>query len=275
MALFAAPVKTTQISEDAQWYLHIDVEAANNTELLSLNYRDEIEKAILKVSEFKDLDFKPNEDVHSITLYGNYEQQKSVLIIEGKFDEFLISNFVESKVENENINGLKIFKYKNFVGVIYNYNTIIIANNLKHLESGMQVISGNETSLSHDSTLIQTGNIANGCLTHIDKIKSEIKKLGHTVLLKAPIETVKLSVDNDGISSSSKIQIVSNAKTTEQIYDVFKGIRSYLELNIQSDSELQDLLKIVKLSKNSTTLTLEANLSNSDLVALIAKKIKK
>jgi hypothetical protein len=46
---YSGDINPGYISEDAQWYMHLNVDAANNT-ALTQNYSAEIEKAVLSVS---------------------------------------------------------------------------------------------------------------------------------------------------------------------------------------------------------------------------------
>jgi hypothetical protein len=267
---YSGDINPGYISEDAQWYMHLNVDAANNT-ALTQNYSAEIEKAVLSVSEFKDLDLKPNEDIDGVTIYGNYAQQKSILIIEGKFDEFLIKDFIESKVDEENLNGLRLYKHKNLVGVIYNFNTIVVANNTAHLESGIKVLSGESTSLSPDSNLINPGSIAHGSLSGLDQIQKEVKKYGKTVLLKAPIEQFDFSVSEVNNGLAGKVTFNADAKTSENIYNVLNGIKSYLELNFTGDTQLLDILSYIQLSKDDSSASIATDLPTDVLIGLIEK----
>ena len=107
------------------------------------------------------------------------------------------------------------------------------------------------------------------------RLQREVKKYGKTVLLKAPIEKVNFSIDQVNNGLAGKVVFNADTKTADKIYNVFNGIKSYLELNFTGDTQLLDILSYIQLSKDENSTSIATDLPTSLLIDIIEKHKKK
>jgi hypothetical protein len=74
---------------------------------------------------------------------------------------------------------------------------------------------------------------------------------------------------NNGLAG--KVTFNADAKTSENIYNVLNGIKSYLELNFTGDTQLLDILSYIQLSKDDSSASIATDLPTDVLIGLIEK----
>lgn len=163
----AGPIKPAQVSKEANWYVHADLDTLRGTEI-GKTFMAAIEdkhgpqlKAVKRM-----FSLNPLTDLHGITLFGNGEKDKAVIVIHGTFDrehvEDLIGASDEHKTSTHQSDTVHTWKDKNKDklqhGAFFGEDLVIISDHKNFITHTLDVLNGRKPSM--DASEIGTAPVS-------------------------------------------------------------------------------------------------------------------
>lgn len=288
LAAIAGPLKPNQISDDAKWVVHLDVEKLLTTELGSQLGRQILDKQMAKPTRDLDqwginFDWR---DIRSLTVYGtDFKKTTSghgVLLVESSFDfveaiEVVIDRLLAAGVDEKPIEKIQsepfaIYSAKGEAfGASFGKDTFLIAKTRADLESARKILDGkmpNATAKklpkASDDTFLMAA-VVEGFQAHapLPPQASGLKNAqsGHiTAGEKADKMFVSLSVST------------RDAESATQIQQVLQGLLALAALNQDSNKDLAQLAQGAKVSGAEKEVTVSLEIPSQTVLAKVKSK---
>lgn len=289
LAATGGPLKPSQISGDAKWVIHLDVEKALSTELGSQIGRQILDRQMAK--PIRDLDqwgiSFDWRDIRGLTVYGtDFKKATSghgVLLVESSFDfveaiEVVIDRLLAASVDEKPIEKIQsepfaIYSAKGEAfGASFGKDTFLITKTRADLESARKILDGKTANIalatklpkaSEDSFLLAA--VTEGFLAHapLPPQASGLKNAqnGHiTAGEKADRMFVSLSVNT------------RDAESAMQIQQVLQGLLALAALNQDSNKDLAQIAQGAKVSGAEKEVTVNVDIPSQTVLAKLKSK---
>jgi len=166
----AAPVDPAHVSADAQWFLHLDIEAIGDMEIVQqwkakIETKDRYKKMAERASE--KLGMNPAEDLLGVTIYADkYEGETGVVLIyvqnvdREKMNELFNEKHPDHKTTKYGKRTIATWtakhkhKEKEVSGTFASDGVILLASSVSEAKAALDVIDGKAKGLGEDSELL-------------------------------------------------------------------------------------------------------------------------
>jgi len=263
------PLESNKISADANWVAWIDCQQflksgigqTLKTELAKQGVEERLNNFALLFG------FNPLTDVRDIMLYGQgNDPNKSVVMLEGKFDKSKILTFLGMYPEHKQFDYGTItiqqwrqgdndasddFKY----GCFYQDDLIIISSDLPTLENAINVLKGTAKNTSNEvfrDTLLQNPNaFIEVAAANLDRLVGS--KPQAEVLKQAEQLVVVIGQGEENVFVNVDLKAKSQ-ETAENISKLLNGVLAWLSLAGKDEPALSTIAQTMKLSTYSDTI---------------------
>ena len=276
-------LQTSLVPETAKWFVHIDVAKLANTQftkMFSENYDSDIEREILGIEKTANIDFF--KDITAVTAIGMDEGKgEPVIAFSGNLNKEHLLSLLKKEKNNE-------IPYENHIiynwdgneyGVFVNDRLLLIGES----EAGLKKVLN--TYLGKEANILSTS------------LESELKSISPDVLILAVADDILGMFDEDDddfgslllkktkraflTATERKDQLyvkltleADSAETAKNMLEMANGLRAFLAMNEEIDSEWE-FIKALQISSRGSTVFLESESSSRELLDILLGKKKR
>jgi len=285
----AEPLDIKQVAADAQWFVHIDVDAIQAGQvpqtLGSLLWKSPASgRALKRVTDVAGL--KLDEDFHSITVYGRrYAEPAAVLIVHAKVDRQRLTSYLRHRPgyrtssygKHELIAWTERKGRKDehpVTGCFYRPGVIVFGQDSTEVQRALDVLDGTAASLSQDDRL-QAAETPPGTMIQAQGVElSDVKLPFKSPLIRKTTSfRIALGEHRSEVFAIARAT-TGSAETTKQLRAVVKGLLAVAELHYESDEQITKLLESVKVASDGKRVTVQLRGPVEDAMELINKALK-
>lgn len=165
LPLSAAPFDPGQVSADANWYMHADMDALKGSEAGGLLMRAVTEEHGQQARAFARLfSFNPLEDVGGVTIYGR--DDKGVVLLHAQIDPDHLADLVVAADDHQasDHHGVTVHQWKDGdsrqAGAIVDSGLVVFSDCTDLVAEALDVLAGRRASAAEDHTAGDTGGPA-------------------------------------------------------------------------------------------------------------------
>jgi hypothetical protein len=280
----ATPLDLKQISADAKWAAHVDVDA-----LMASKSMVKVREQIIK--EHPDAEaglamlrtmwrFDPTTDLHGVTVYGaQLKKDTGVAIIRAKVDQKFLLDMVKLAPDHkvtqhgkyELHSWLKDGK-KQENATFYQPDVVVFGNSLTELQAALDVLDGAKPNIT------ASGHLSADMLPPGSIVTIGARDLGSAnIPLESPLarqaESFILIVgENQGQVFVRSTLTVKQAEIAKQVKTVADGALALASLARMDDADALKLIAAVKVTLADKVVSLEAQAPVDDVWAQIQKE---
>ncbi|MDX1953498.1 MAG: hypothetical protein SFY81_15090 [Verrucomicrobiota bacterium] len=281
-SLQAAPLQPSRISENARWFLHLDVDALRKTAIGS----EIIKKANMELARTLEgkgakLDFSTDK-LHSITAYGltyaGGSEPEGVLLLDTTAN---VINDFKTVASTMAPNGLVPFdKVPNSVHETYlladdlyvskvSDSLYLVGKSNDRIKDAHQVLGGGSKSLATgNSFLTQLGTPGESFffMAAGKAFKESPDKAPHAAILKNA-EAARLVVTEHGDQTALTLSIAAeSSEVLKQMQEAIQGIVALVTLTQSENKELVSLVQKLKISTQDKLITLNVQVPTTEIL---------
>lgn len=283
--LWAGPFKASDVSCDAQWVAHLDVQGLVSSQIGHLFVSQlEEEGELQKIEAFGTIfEFNPLEDLHSVTAYGiSCGKEEGVAIFKGRFDPEKLEALMktEGKMKKISFQRHTLFQWSDGDETIYTCfykpGVIVLSNSQNLTQKAVDVLDGEQESMQDGRGLkslhsIPKGVFFAGSAVEFNNLIPEEE--AHAELLKKAERLTILVGEVEGVDFVEATLEVSDEKTAEMVYDIAKGLKAIGGLIGSEEPELAELIKALKLKADGKKISFRLAKPAEEIVDQLKKHI--
>lgn len=279
---WAGPFKAQEVSADAKWVMHIDVEGAIASKmgklLLGLIEDEADTKELDEVGDMLGMNFR--QDIYSASLYGTTFEEKVIVLLKGNFNKEKILALMDEECDytQKEYGDHAVYVWNDggekFNSCFYRKNMIVVSNCTDQMKTALDVLDGKADSMADGGKLdlndLPRGALFTGAARGFAKLagahgpEAEVIKKAEKVTFVAGEREGDLFVDATLHTRDSE--------TAQQIHDVFRGLLSLGAMLDTQEPELEQLKKILKnldLEQEGKMIRFRLSQSTEELIKLI------
>jgi hypothetical protein len=279
---WAGPFKANEVSADAKWVMHVDVEGIVSSQmgklLLGLIEDEADTEELDEVGDMLGMDFR--HDIYSASLYGTTYEEEVIVLLKGRFDKEKILALMDKECDytQEEHGDHVVYAWKDgrdpFKCCFYKKKMIVVCNSADQMTVALDVLDGKTDSLADGGELdlndLPRGALFAGAARGFAKLagahgpEAEVIKKAEKVLICAGEMEGNFFVD--------ATLYTRDRETAQQIHDVFRGLLSLGAMLGTQEEELAQLNKILKnakLDRDGRKIRFRHSQSIEELVELI------
>jgi hypothetical protein len=263
----AGPLDLKQVSGDAQWMVHIDVDAMRGSSFVEKAYLEGAQQwsafeAWMSIA-CDQVGVDPKSDLHGLTLFGTkLGKLEGVALIDAKMQpEQMIGRAKgEAGYQSSTYGKREIHAWTDgqnrVAGAFFTPSLLVVARTDKEVQHALDVLDQKAPSLAGKPNTL--GSAPEGTM-----FQAWVQGLANTPLpLKSP--AVKKSQALSLVIGESGGQLFANARLTmesaeaaHKVLAVLEGVRAAAELQYEGDSRIMEVARRVKLSVAEKTVSLD------------------
>lgn len=287
----AGPIKPNQVSDDAKWIIHLDVEKLLTTELGSQIGRQVLDKRLAKPTRDLDqwgIDFDWRE-IRGLTVYGtDFKKSASghgVLLVESSFDfvealEIVIDRLMaagaaEKPIEKVQSEPFAIYSANgNAFGTPFGKDVFLIAKSRADLESARAVLDGKSRSAAASKKFPKGSDDSFLVAAVVEGFQSNLPLPPQASGLKnAQSGHLTATERSDKVFVSLSLN-TRDAESAVQIQQVLQGLLALAALNQDANKELAQLAQGAKVSGADKEVTVNVEVPSQTILAKVKTKQK-
>ena len=280
--VYAEPLDRREISADAKWMAHIDLDAARAAKLVQEVYNEAISHDAAKrrldaLQRAVGMDLA--RDLHSISVYGTrFVPQAGVVIIRAKFDQArllgLLKRAPDRKTSSHGKHELHTWadgknKKQRITGCFYGPALAVAGQDTEEVKAALDVLDGQSPSLADGESLLGEAP-ADGVIFEA----RVIELAGAELLFKSPIVrqaeffSIAIGESNGEVFGQARM-VAKTADVAERVRAAAEGFRALAELQYGGNEDVVGMLEALKVSVADRTVTVTWRTSADDLLRLI------
>jgi hypothetical protein len=278
----AGPLDTKQISADAKWAAHLDVDALMASSMFkkiraqALKDQPQLEAQLRAFCNL--FRFDPTTDLHGITVYGTQlKKDTGVAIVDAKVDQKLFLDLIKANPSHQasthdkhELHAWKDDK-KQQNAAFFKPNVIVFGASADEVKAALDVLEGTKPGLPGDTGALQSGLILFARARDLGKANLQPESP-----LSKQIDSAVLMVgENKGDVGLRVSLTVKDAEIAKHIKRVADGALSLATLAKIDDPDAMKLFDAVKPTQADKTVTVEGSAPVDLIWDLIQKEIDK
>ncbi len=287
----AEAINLQQISADAKWAVHLDIDALRTSSVAQkvaakvLEKHPEVQGHLAMVQAVAR--FNPCTDLHSVTFYGRQIKPNSgVAIVRANVDKALLSDKVKLAPEYRMSNYGKYELHswihakgskheRTMTGAFYKDDVLLFALSADEVMAAIDVLdgkkpnfSGKETGLLTNSTLPSGAILVAGAIG-LDSVETPCK----SPLVKQLSSLVLVTGEDQGNLFVQGHLVVKDAEVAKQLKSIADGAIALALLSKSDDAEAVKLINAVKVTAADKAVVVEGRASIDAVLAHVHKAI--
>ncbi len=267
----ASPLDLEQVSAEAKWVAHIDIDATLKTTLFEKGLEKMLETNEAAEGQLKELrdriGMDVTKDVHAVTAYGTkLGDDNGVLIVNAKFDKAKLLGMAKEapdyKVskhgayEVHSWTGQQRGGLRTMSAAFFKSTIVVASSNPEDLNAALDVLAGKQPGVFPDSPL--SGKVAPGtALVMRVSGLSEAELPGRMQMLRK-INLLQVAMgEDDGKMFIRADAEMADTETVEQATAMIGGLRALATQATAENEQAKKLLGAVKVSSDDKTLTIK------------------
>ena len=264
----AGPVQFKEVSADATWLAHVDVDAMRSSVVVEKLYNacvkgEKLAQCFDKMAEKCGMD--PRKDLHDVTLYGRKMAcGHGVLIIQADMDKEVLKQKAEKAPNHQTAKhrGHEIHTWthkkggekKNIAAALHQSDVLVLASSVDLLETALDVLDGRKASLKPGkkplAKKVPKGTMFLARATNIDE--SQMAKKNP---LCAQLTCLDYAEGEHDKQWSGRLAIsAENDEIADRLETALKGFRATCWLHLERAPQLQQILDEVKIDRDEDTV---------------------
>jgi hypothetical protein len=283
----AGPFDSKQVSADAKWAAHLNVDALAASNLLKKG-RAQIFKehpfVEAKVAALRNLfRFDPMTDLHSITIYGTQlKKDTGVAIIHAKVDQQLLLDLVKTNPEHE-VTAYGKYELHSWLkdadkhdhAAFFKPDVIVFGASIDELKAALDVLDGTKPNISEAYSSLASTIPPGTILIAGAKDLAEANLHPESPLSKQVDSALLVVGENQGQVFARAVLNVKNAEIAKKLKTVADGALALATLVKSDDADALKLIGDVKVTLNDKSITVEGQAAVDLLLGQIQKEIAK
>ncbi len=286
----AEPLDLKQVSADAKWVAHVDVDAIRASTVAQKAYQQclekhkDAEKHLAKVREKLGMD--PTKDLHGVTFYGKQlKKHTGVVIVQANADrKHLLAKVKEApdyRAVTYGSHKLHTWTHRKgkkdehaVVGCFHKPTVIVFGRTAVDVSEALDVLDGKSSGLAGSNSPliaeIPAGAIFLAGATGLD---------GDELPCKSPLvkqsEALSIALGEHGGESFAMAKLATKSdEVADQVKAVVEGVRAMAALRHGSDADAMKIVKALKVAVADKAVTVELRVS-ADEVWTHLQKVRK
>ena len=278
----AGPLEYKQISADAKWAAHLDVDALMASNILkkiraqATKDQPQLEAQLRAVCNL--FRFNPETDLHGITIYGTQlKKNTGVAIIHAKIDQKLLLDMVKANpsYQTSAYGKYELHTWKDATkqqnAAFFKADVLVCGASADELKAALDVLDGTKSGLTGE-----TGSLPPGLILFARaRDLSEADLHPESPLSKQVDSAVLMVGENKGELGLHVSLTVKDATIAKHIKAVADGALSLATLAKIDDPDALKLIGAVKATQSDKTVTVEGSAPVDQIWGLIQKEIDK
>jgi hypothetical protein len=280
----SGPLKPREISADARWAAHIDVEKVVASRIGG-HFRETLEKEgeMAKIEAVGTLfDFHPLVDLYSVTVWGtSFTAEEGVALVKGRFDrkKILALMVTHGEKKETEFRGHTIYEWtdggEHFFVCFSAEETVLFSNSRKLTQDALDVLSGEKESLEAGGKLkglksLPAGTFFAAAARGFEEIAEKDPEAA--ILLKAE-GVVVAAGELEGIVFVDAVITAQDEKTAGQVHGILNGFIALGQLISGQHPEIVDLVQSARLNLSGRQITFRESMSADKLFKLMSENI--
>lgn len=281
-ALRAAPVDLAAVPADAVWMMHVDMDAARASTVLTRAHERAMKMhphaATMIEMAVKMTGSDPRKDLAGVTLYGvDTDKRNGVMVIRGAFNRELLTRMVEKAPDHRTMEHggrtLHAWTQKRgggsgtVVGGFFKDDVIVLSRVEAHAKSAIDVLDGGKQPLGEDSALagrVRPGSIVVARASAVDPdTKCPVLRQGRSFRVAIG--------EHDGRSFyRARLRMESEA-AAGHVASVVKGLSSLVMLRWGDDEPARSLASASRTTVEGDTCEIAWDASADDVWQVVSK----
>lgn len=287
----AAAVLQKQVSSDAKWLLHVDLQSFRRTQVGEFLTKGLLEKATGEVKSKIGIDVgEIVKRISSVTAYGTdfekHPETSGVLLVQMDAEaQKILEGFLAAQMLADSNGAVKkvqqdssvLYSVRNdfFLAVQANH-LVVLGKSRKQIDKATDVLAGKAPDLTASEAFagfppapdaffflaIAEGFNENNAILPQAKVLQMAE--GGRVVIGEKAEKLFLN-----LALRTK-----NSEVGEQIQQVFEGIRAMVTLSQAENQDLQELVRSIKVSNTGKMVTVNAEFPVAPVIKKIAEKVE-
>ena len=282
----AEPLVSQHVSADAQWLVHIDVDAiktgsvARAVGALWLKLpggAEHLRRAGAVVG------LNPAEDLRGITIYGRrYAEPAAVVVLRATVDRERLMAFLQGTpgFRTQPYGDHELVEWTanpgkkdehTVTGSFHGPGVIVFGRDGDEVRKALDVLDGRSPGLGEDD-LLSPGNVAPGTMIQARAVDlAEVELPFKSPLVRKSKRFCVALGEHEGEAFAAATATTESTETAEQLRAVVEGLLAMAELEFDSDEQVTRLLETVKVSSDGKTVRVEYRGPPGEVLELIGK----
>jgi hypothetical protein len=283
----AGPFDAKQVSADAKWAAHLDVDALLASSLVK-KAREEVFKQHpeieVKLNALRSLfRFDPLADLHSITIYGTQlKKDTGVAVIHAKVDQKLLTDLVKTNPDYEataygkfELHSWRKDADKHDHATFFKPDVVVFAASTDELKAALDVLDGTKPNISEAYASLASAIPPGTILMAGAKDLAEANLHPESPLSKQADSALLVVGENQGQLLVRATLNVKDAEIAKKIKAVADGALALATLVKIDDPDALKLIEGVKVTLDDKTIHVEGQAAADLLWGLMQKEIAK
>jgi hypothetical protein len=272
----AGPLDLRQVSADAKWLVHLDVDAMRQSSLMEKAYLAgsqqwaQLESWLSTACEELKLD--PRVDLHSITLFGtslgklqgialiHAEMQPGLMVARAKEED----GYRSSTYGRRDIHSWTDGRHT-VAGAFYTPSLLVVARSEGEVEQALDVLDGKRERLTGKPRPVAGLGAEGSMLTAwTEGLSDSALPLRSPAIRKAEALGLVVGEKAEEVFVGARL-MMQTAATAENVRAVLEGVRSAAELQYEGDPAIMSVVKKVKLTVSEKTVNVELRAAAEDV----------
>ncbi len=284
-AVFAGPIRPQEVSADAVWAAHLDMERLVSSRIGGLFLRElEDQGELAKINAFGTVfDFNPIEDLYSVTAYGtSFGKEEAVGLIKGRIDKQKVLALMQMEGTQKKISHRDdtIHNWTKgsdcFFVCFCTESLILFSNSLDLTKGALDVLRGEKENLANGGKLrdlrsLPDGTFFAGAVNGFAEIAGLDPKAA--ILKKAQKATIAAG-EVEGTDFVNISLTAADEAAATQIHAVAQGILALGSMMGEQEPELARLVQTARLTLESRNITLRQSMPADELMNFLKGSMK-
>jgi hypothetical protein len=284
---WARPMKSAEISRDARWLIHLDVERLRQAEvgrylLAKLTTEDANNKFAAFMAVFN---FDPRKDLTGITAYGESNQpERAAAIFTGNFDTQRLTTLLKAmdSYKRETYGALAIHSWlddskgagSRQYGCIHPSGRIVVGRGLPYVKKALDVLEGKKAALGSNSVL-RVRAPADSMVVVAAVPTDNVIETDMADMLELA-QYVQFSVQDAGGKLNGDLALTAEDEAAAvNLFAVAQGFIAMAKLSRNQDPEMAKLAQGMTVSADGTDVHVEMTLTVDQVASLLDAQIAK
>lgn len=273
----AESLQTKLIPEEANWFIHVDVEKFAKTQLRDIfneKMKNEMGKEIREIEKTADIDFFT--DISAVTAIGmNSDNDEPVIAFSGNLNKAHLLSLLKAEETPEEIQHGKFLIYNwdsDEYGVFIHDSLLLISENRHGLEKVLDTFTGKgkniaATSLQPRLNALSPATFLFAAAKNISGMTDDDDDFGAVILKKTKMAFFTVQEQESKLKLNLSLQ-TDSPETAKNMEDMVTGLKSFLAMHEKIDPEW-DLLKNMKISVDGSAVWLESESPVEELLHVV------
>ena len=286
MPVAAGPFNAAWVSGDANWVVHLNLDALRGSQIGQAMLAEELDAAaqepLQQAQEMLGMD--PRTDLNGVTLYGTADAQEDfVAIVRGNFDVAKLLSHVEnasgyagSRLGSRDVHSWLVeegIDESRMFGTVLDNSRVMISRSVAQLEKGLAVLDGAQGNISAGSELDTRILSGQGVMLAVTADLRDVEFPQNPMMPQANVNIRNFLMqmrETDGTLGLRVAAQQGSVQEAQQAEEMLNGFKMMGLMHLQQENpDLASLLQAITVGRNEATLLLGLSYSSEKLINMM------